>query len=84
MPVLVILALAPRAMSIGGLPMRRFCEWGDVMADFEMVFRRDRHVAAVEQRMQIAADEDAVIGLVASVFGKGFDVGGVEDGEKRM
>lgn len=53
----------------------------DAAADLESKFRRDRHVAAVEQRVQVAADEDAVVGLVGSLFGEGFYVGGVEDGQ---
>ena len=33
------------------------------LADLEMIIRRDGHVSAVEQRVQVGAEEQAVIGL---------------------
>jgi hypothetical protein len=53
----------------------------DVFADLEPVFRRDGDVPAVEQRVQVAAQQDAVIRFVRPLFGVRPDVGGVEDGQ---
>ncbi len=43
-------------------------------ADLEMMIRCDGHVAAVEQRVQVGAQEYAVVGFVGPLFGVGPDV----------
>ena len=56
----------------------------NAFADFEVVVGRDGHVAAVEEFVDVGAEEDAVVDRVLLDVGVVADVGGFEDGERPL
>jgi len=53
-------------------------------ADFDLIFRSNRNVAAVEEAMEIAPKEEAVVHCMRSRLIEGLDVGGFEGGQRML
>ena len=51
-------------------------------ADFETVFRRDRHVPLIKQSVQVGAKEDTVANIVRAVLRVRLDVRSLQRGRE--
>jgi len=53
-------------------------------ADLDPVFRGYRHIALIEQRVQVAAKQQPVIHAVLATFGIGADVSGLQHRQRTL